>query len=123
MLIGLYGERLESTMVRVTGTGGVVMRVPALSVSQGQPPHEVGRVAIAAVPDHELEMIRHHSSRKQQHVVPDHNFSRDAFEGSEIALVGEDGESGVGRVQGVINKWRKPSHIPPIGFRDKDSVR
>jgi hypothetical protein len=40
MVVGLDGEGFETTLVKVAGTGGVVMGVPSLGVSQGQPrPH------------------------------------------------------------------------------------
>ena len=50
MIVRLHGEGIETTLVKVTRTDGVVMGVPALGVSQGQPLHELGEVAIAAVP-------------------------------------------------------------------------
>ena len=61
MIVGLHGERLETTLVKVTGTDGMVMGVPALGVGQGQPPHEVGEVPIAVGPEQEVEVIGQHA--------------------------------------------------------------
>jgi hypothetical protein len=33
MVVGLHGERFETTLVKVAGTGVMAMRVPALGVS------------------------------------------------------------------------------------------
>ena len=104
MVVGLHGEGFETTLVMVPGTGGMVMGVPALGVSQGQPLHELGEVAIAAWPEQEVEMIGHQAIGQQPHGVPGHCFSQDLFECSEIAPVLKNGEPGVGPVERVINK-------------------
>ncbi len=104
MVVGLHGEGFETTLVKVAGTGGVVMGVLSLGVSQGQPQHELGEVTIAARPEQEVEMIGHQAVRQQPHAIPGHCFSQDPFECSEIALVLKDGEPGVGPVERVINK-------------------
>jgi hypothetical protein len=60
----------------VAGTGGVVMGVPSLVVSQGHPLHELGEVTIAARPEQEVEMIGHRAVGQQPHAVPGHCFSQ-----------------------------------------------
>ena len=49
-------------------------------------------------------MIGHQAIGQQPHGVPRHCFSQDPFECSEIAIVLEEGEPGVGTVKRVINE-------------------
>jgi hypothetical protein len=104
VLVGLHGERLETTLVQMTGAGGLVMGVPPLGMGQGQPLHELGQVPIAAGPEQEVEVIGHQEISQQPHIEPGHGFGQDPFERGEIAVVVEDSESGVGSVQSVIDK-------------------
>ena len=104
MVVGLHGERFETSLVKVTGTGGAVMGMPALSVSQGQPLHELGEVTVAAGPKQEVEMIGHQAVGQQPHGVPGHCFSQDRSNAAKSPVVLKDGEPGVGPVERVINK-------------------
>jgi hypothetical protein len=48
-------------------------------------------------------MIGHHAVGQQPHGIPGHGVSQDPFERSEIAVVLEDGEPGVGAFKRVID--------------------
>lgn len=69
MVVFLNGERFESPLVKVPRSRRSVMRVPALSVSQGQPAHEPRQIPVLARPQHQMPVIGHQAVRKHPHVA------------------------------------------------------
>jgi hypothetical protein len=82
----------------------MTVRVPALRVGERQPAHEPRQVAVAVGPDQEVEVVGHQAIAEQAHPMQSHRFGQDAFEGQVVAIIVEDGEPGIGAVQGVVDQ-------------------
>lgn len=86
MIIRLDRERLESSLVEVTGALGVIVRVPAHRVGVRQPSEEVRQLGIGFRPDDEMPVIGHHGTGEDGQVSPGDRFGEDPFEG--LVVVG-----------------------------------
>jgi hypothetical protein len=93
----LHEERLETTLVQMTGAGGVEMSVPALGVGQGQSLHELGQVPIAAGPEQEVEANGHQAVSQQPHIEPGHRLGQDLFKSGEIAVAVDNSSRALAR--------------------------
>ncbi len=105
MLVRLHGERLEPTLIEMTGGGRSVVRMrPPLGVRHGESAHEPEEVAILAGPQQDAEVVGHQAVSQQPHLMAFHRLRQDALE-RRIILVGlEDSQPGVGPIQGVVDE-------------------
>jgi hypothetical protein len=58
----LDGKSPVTSLVKMPGSGRVVMRVPALRVRVGEPAQETAELVVFLRPEHEVPMIRHYAS-------------------------------------------------------------
>lgn len=109
-----WHERAEAGgEVEVAGAGGSAIGVPALGMGPGEPAHGGGKVGVSLGPEHEVELVRHHAGGKSPHHVPVARCpGRHTLAGGGG---GEDGQTVVGSIQGVVNQVhprRREADVP-----------
>ena len=65
VFILLDGKCLEAALVQGTRPGGMVVRVPALGVGDGQPAHVFGEVAVGVRPEQQVPVVGHDAEGQQ----------------------------------------------------------
>jgi hypothetical protein len=59
MRIGLHRKRFEAALIHRAGPGGVMMRMPALRMRDGNPAEDLGEFSILTRPEEEMPVIGH----------------------------------------------------------------
>lgn len=101
MIVSLDGEGLESSLIRWTGAGGPIVSVPTLSLSDGQPTHELGRVVLSSSlwPEYEGPVVWHQAEGKPANGSTFQCLDENSFEGRIVFVVPEDLLSANGSIQ------------------------
>ena len=88
--------------------------MPSLSVSDGQPAHELRQVIIAASlrPQHKMPVIWHQAMRQQSHGHTVECLSADTFNGRIVAIVPADLLSTDGAIQNMVNVSTSTNSFP-----------
>ena len=97
-------EGLEAALVEVPRARRMAVAMPALGVRQRQPLHEPGELPIDPGPEDQVEVVGQHFVGHEPYVVPRDRLGQGAVKGRIIILVREDGEPGIGPVQGMIDQ-------------------
>ena len=63
MFVALYRERLEATLVQVSGSAGPIVRVKPHRVSHRQPPEELADLIVGSRPRQKVPVIPHQDHR------------------------------------------------------------
>ena len=106
MLIGLDGERRESSLVEVPGADGVAVEVLAPHVRRREAVHEGLQITVALRPEDEVPVAGHHAVGEDAHRDPFERASDNPFECVVVAGVLEDPGALVGAVEDVED------HVP-----------
>ena len=80
VFVVLHREGLEAALVEMARPDGAVVRVPPLRVSQRQPSHEFGQIAVASRPQHQVPMIRHQAIRQNSYLHAVQSFFQHTLE-------------------------------------------
>ena len=112
VLVILHGEGLEAALIKMARPDGVVMCVPPLRVSQRQPAHELGQIAVASRPQDQVPMIRHQTIRENPHVHPGQSFFQDALERRVVFRLLKDRRP---RIRAIQNVKHHPAVIRSFG--------
>ncbi len=87
MFIGLHWERLEASLVEMTLSSRIAVRIPALLLSECLPTDKVRQVPVCAGPEKQMSLLRHKTIRQDAHVHPFHRFPQHALEARVIPVV------------------------------------
>jgi hypothetical protein len=91
MLVRLDRERLEPSLIQVTGASRAVVGVPPLGVGHGEPAQELREVALLARPAQEMEMVGHHAGGQQPGIRARDGLSENSLERGLVLVGLEDG--------------------------------
>ena len=90
MLVVLHRKRLVASLIQMTFTGGVVVRVVTLSMRQPQPLPEATHLAIDIGADDQMPVVRHQAVRKQFQLYTVERFGDDSLERFVIRIFVKD---------------------------------
>ena len=101
MTIFLNRKGLESPLVEMPRSFGVVVSVPTHCVGMRQPPKEIGYLILVLRFDNKMPMIGHHDVRKdrQCHFVP--GFFQHTFESYVVRFLFEKSQTRNGTIDNV----------------------
>ena len=92
MLVVLDGKGLESALVKVTRSAGLMVRVPTHAVRDREPLKELADFLVGLGPDHEMPMIGHHGKIENSKCNPIVGLLEHPFKGVVVTLLLEQGQ-------------------------------
>lgn len=86
MSICFAQKRFISSLVEVPVTNRLVLRMPPLRVSEGEPVHKAGEVAILPRVEDKMPMIRHYREGEYSHIYTLASLFEDSFKKTIVFL-------------------------------------
>ena len=118
MLVALNWKRLVATLIQMTFTGGVVVRVVTLSMGQSQPLPEPTHFAIDIGADDQMPVVRQQAKRKQFQLHAVERCRDDPLERFVIRIFVKDRGAAVRPVEHVVDR---AGFISPLGPAQRNS--
>ena len=104
MVVRLHGERPEPPLINVPGAGRLMLGMPALCMSQRQPPHELRQLAVGARQEQQVEMCGHQAIGQQARSASLYRLGQCLLECRVIVVPGEYFQVGVAAIQRMVNQ-------------------
>jgi hypothetical protein len=104
MPIVLDGKALESALIEMPVSHGVVGVFPALGVGQRQPAKKAGQFPPPLWPEDHVQVVGHHDPVEDADRQPLVGQRQDFLEGEEILILLEQPQPAVGTVEHVIDQ-------------------
>ena len=119
MMVILDGERLESALIQMAVSGGVIMSMMALGVREAQPLAESPHFSVDLRADHPMPVIRQETIRKKVDLRAFQRLGHHPLKGLEVLRLVKDRFAPIASVEHVINAlrlvgpWWAPQPIVP----------
>jgi hypothetical protein len=102
MVVLLHGEGFEASLIKVPGSNGRAMSVPALHMRERYKAYEIGEAPVLLRPQNHVPVIRHQTPRKNTHGNAVLNIRENALESQVVRILFEYGQACVGTIEDVV---------------------
>jgi hypothetical protein len=89
MVVTLYRETLESSLIQVPVPHRPVRNAPAYGVGVREPPKKVRQLAVLLRPDNKVSMVGQNTIRQDTNWLPLVRLNHDALERLKVGLLAE----------------------------------